>query len=383
MSKPPASPTCHACATLFRAQLNHFASPFSHALRMSDEPDSPNEVPNKNRARSARAFTSLLLGIFGLLLGGGAYLLHRWHTSPPAFMQLGEAGTQNATNAAPAQNATNALQDLLKQKTTKPLQQEIASKLLGFSTAIAVLAGIIGAAGLITGVLSLRLDHTERGKAWAGTLFSVVAILAWGLAGWNTVLQVRIKQKAIAQIGDEFANYTNIINNAMNMADDLLPGVRAGQDTVIYENEWRGKKAPDLRVQPVNSRGDVLLSEQRDVRPVLLAILNTQLVSSQQVIEVLQELHRDIPASDLLILVVSHREEPSALNAAVEARRIRFLIGKADSPVEPYKDALSPTVFAIDHTGVIRKALVGNDAGKTDSLRTIARGLVNSAKQPR
>jgi hypothetical protein len=114
-----------------------------------------------------------------------------------------------------------------------------------------------------------------------------------------------------------------------------------------------------------------------------LAILNTQLVSSQQVIEVLQELHRDIPASDLLILVVSHREEPSALNAAVEARRIRFLIGKADSPVEPYKDALSPTVFAIDHTGVIRKALVGNDAGKTDSLRTIARGLVNSAKQPR
>ncbi len=348
---------------------------------MSDDPEKPNEMPKKKRAGSARAFTSLLLGIFGLLLGGGAYLLHHWHTSPPAFMQLGEAGTQNATNAAPAQTATNALQDILKQKTTKPLQQEIASKLLGFSTAIAVLAGIIGAAGLITGVLSLRLDDAERGKAWIGAHLSGIAILAWGLAGWNTVLQVRIKQKAIAQIGDEFANYTNVINNAMNMADDLLPGVRAGQDTVIYEDEWRGKKAPDLRVQPVNSRGDVLLSEQRDVRPVLLAILNTKLVTSQQVIDVLQELHRDIPASDLLILVVSHREEPDALRAAVEAKGIRFLVGKADSPVEPYKDALSPTVFAIDHTGVIRKALVGNDAGKADNLRTIARGLVKSAKR--
>ena len=348
---------------------------------MSDETVIPDEAPKKKRAQSARAFTSLLLGIFGILLGGGAYLLHHWHTSPPAFMQLDQAGAQTAPNAAPAQNATNALQDLLKQKTTAPLQQEIASKLLGFSTAIAVLAGIIGAAGLITGVLSLRLDDTERGKALAGTVFSIIAILAWGLAGWNTVLQVRIKQKAIAQIGDEFANYTNIINNAMNMADDLLPGVRSGQDTVIYENEWRGKKAPDLRVQPVNSRGDVLLSEQRDVRPVLLAILNTRLVSSQQVIEVLKELHRDIPASDLLILVVSHREEPAALTAAVEAKGIRFLVGKADSPVEPYKDALSPTVFAIDHTGVIRKALVGNDAGKADNLRTIARGLVNSAKR--
>ena len=346
---------------------------------MSDEPDNPNEAPKKKSPGSARAFTSLLLGIFGILLGGSAYLLHHWHTSPPAFMQLGETGTQSATNAAPAQNATNALQDLLKQKTTKPLQQEIASKLLGFSTAFAVLAGIIGAAGLITGVLSLRLDDWENGQAWAGTTFSFIAILAWGLAGWNTVLQVRIKQKAIAQIGDEFANYTNIINNAMNMADDLLPGVRAGQDTVIYEDEWRSKKAPDLRVQPVNARGDVLLSEQRDVRPVLLAILNTQLVTSQQVIEVLQELHRDIPASDLLILVVSHREEPDALSAAVEAKGIRFLLGKADSPEEPYKDALSPTVFAIDHTGVIRKALVGNDAGKADNLRTIARGLVNNA----
>ncbi len=348
---------------------------------MSDEPDNPNEAPKKKRPGSARAFTSLLLGIFGLLLGSGACLLHHWHTSPPAFMQLGQADEQTATNAAPTQTATNAVQDLIKQKTAAPLQMEIARKLLGFSTAIAVLAGIIGTAGLITGVLSLRLDDTEHGKAWVGMLFSVVAILAWGLAGWNTVLQVRIMKKVSVQIGDEFANYTNIINNAMNMADDLLPGVRAGQDTVIYEDEWRGKKAPDLRVQPVNSRGDVLLSEQRDVRPVLLAILNTQLVTSQQVIEVLQELHRDIPASDLLILVVSHREEPDALRAAVEAKGIRFLLGKADSPVEPYKDALSPTVFAIDHTGVIRKALVGNDAGKADNLRTIARGLVKSAKR--
>lgn len=348
---------------------------------MSDEPDNPNEAPKKKRPGSARAFTSLLLGIFSLLLGGGAYLLHHWHTSPPDFMQLGEAGTQNATNAAPAQTATNALQDMLKQKTTKPLQQEIASKLLGFSTAIAVLAGIIGAVGLITGVLSLRLDDAERGKAWLGTFFSIIAILAWGLAGWNTVLQVRIKQKAIAQIGDEFSNYTNIINQAMGPVDDLFAGMRGGQDTVIYENDWRGKKAPDLRVQPVNSRGDVLLSEQQDVRPVLLAVLNTQSVLCQPVINVLNELHRDTPSSDLLILVISHREEPAALRTAVETKGIRFLTGKADSPVEPYKNAASPTVFAIDHTGVIRKALVGNDAGKADNLRTIARGLVNSAKR--
>ncbi len=65
----------------------------------------------------------------------------------------------------------------------------------------------------------------------------------------------------------------------------------------------------------------------------------------------------------------------------MKAKEIRFLIGKADSPVEPYKDVLSPTVFAIDHTGVIRKALVGNDAGKADNLRTIARGLVKSSKR--
>ena len=165
------------------------------------------------------------------------------------------------------------------------------------------------------------------------------------------------------------------------MADDLLPTSYANQDTVIYEDEWRGKKAPDLRVQPINSPVDVLLSEQRDVRPVLLVILNTQLGTSQQVIDVLQELHRDVPVSGLLILGVSHREEPDVLKAAVETKGIRFLVGKADSPVEPYKDALSPTVFAIDHTGVIRKALVGNDAGKADSLRTIARGLVSSAKR--
>ena len=219
---------------------------------MSDEPVIPDEAPKKKRAQSARAFTSLLLGIFGILLGGGAYLLHHWHTSPPGFMQLDQGGAQTSTNATPAQNATNNLQDLLKQKTTAPLQQEIASKLLGFSTAIAVLAGIIGAAGLITGVLSLRLDDTERGKALAGIMFSIIAILAWGLAGWNTVLQVRIKQKAIAQIGDEFANYTNIINNAMNMADDLLPGVRSGQDTVIYENEWRGKKSVEFIIEDIS-----------------------------------------------------------------------------------------------------------------------------------
>ena len=348
---------------------------------MSDEPDSPNEVPNKKRTRSARAFTSLLLGIFGILLGGGAYLLHHWHTTPPAFMQLGQADAQNATNTAPAQNATNNLQDLIKQKTAAPFQLEIARKLLGFSTAIAVLAGIIGTAGLITGVLSLRLDDTERGKAWAGMLFSIVAILAWGLAGWNTVLQVRIMKKVSGQIGDGFGNYTNAINNAMNMADDLLPGVRAGQDTVNYENEWLGKQAPDLLVKPVNPSGDVLLSEERNVHPVLLVVLNTQSAPCQPVIDVLNELDRNIPSSDLLILVISHREEPDALRAAVKTKKIRFLIGKADSPAEPYKDALSPTVFAIDHTGVIRKTLVGNDVGKAASLRNIARGLVNSAKR--
>ena len=76
---------------------------------MSDEPDNPDEAPEKKRARSARAFTSLLLGVFGILLGGGAYLLHHWHTSPPAFMQLDQAGAQTATNAAPAQNANSAL----------------------------------------------------------------------------------------------------------------------------------------------------------------------------------------------------------------------------------------------------------------------------------
>ncbi len=219
-------------------------------------------------------------------------------------------------------------------------------------------------------------------------LLPPIGLVGVGFAAFTTARQVYAIQQTQRQtidnftkIGEEFANYTNVINNAMNMADDLLPGVHAGQDTVVYEDEWRGKKAPDLRVQPINSPVDVLLSEQRDVRPVLLAILNTQLVTSQQVIEVLQELHRDIPASDLLILVVSHREEPDALRAAMKAKEIRFLIGKADSPVEPYKDVLSPTVFAIDHTGVIRKALVGNDAGKADNLRTIARGLVKSAKR--
>ncbi|MEC8929727.1 MAG: hypothetical protein VX705_11005 [Verrucomicrobiota bacterium] len=359
---------------------DYFASP-SHVPSMSDESDSPNEAPNKKRARSARAFTSLLLGIFGILLGGGAYLLHHWHTTPPAFMQLGQADAQTATNDAPTQNATNAMQDLIRQETAAPFQMEIARKLLGFSTAIAVLAGIIGTAGLITGVLSLRLDDTEHGKAWVGMLFSVVAILAWGLAGWNTVLQVRIMKKVSVQIGDGFGNYTDAINNAMNMADDLLPGVRAGQDTVNYENEWLGKQAPDLRVQPVNSRGEVLLSEERNVHPVLLVVLNTQSAPCQPMIDVLNELDRDIPSSDLLILVISHREKPDALRAAVKAKKIRFLLGKADSPVEPYKDALSPTVFAIDHTGVIRKALVGSDAGKTDSLRNIARELVNSARR--
>jgi hypothetical protein len=342
---------------------------------MSDEPANPEPGTRKKRARSARAFTSLLLGIFGILLGGGAALLHHWHKHPPSFMQVGKP----AQKSEPNPNAP--LQELLQQKTKAPLQRGLSSTLLGFSTGMAVLGGIIGAIGLIMGVLSLRLDDTERGKAWSGTLLSFIAILAWGLAGWNVILDIRLKQQAINDIGKEFANYTNILDKAFNMADDLLPGVRAGQDTVIFESEWRGKKAPDLRVQPVNPRGDVLLSEQRDVRPVLLVILNTQSVSCQPVIDLLKELHRDIPASDLLILAVSHREEPAVLTAAVQAQDIRFLTGKADSPVEPYKDALSPTVFAIDHTGVIRKALVGNDAGKADILRAIARGLVDSAKR--
>jgi len=241
---------------------------------------------------------------------------------------------------------------------------------------------------LITALGLLLLSCSEKPATPSepvDRLLPPIGLVGVGFAAFTTVRQVHARQQAqlqaIDNIGQEFTNYTNVINNAMNMADDLLPANFANQDTVIYENEWRGKKAPDLRVQPVNSRGGVLLSEQRDVRPVLLAVLNTQLVTSQQMIEVLQELHRGIPASDLLILVVSHREEPDALRAAVKAKEIRFLIGKADSPVEPYKDALSPTVFAIDHTGVIRKALVGNDAGKADNLRTIARGLVNSAKR--
>ncbi len=348
---------------------------------MSDPPTSPDPAPAPSPPRTAHAFTSLVLGLFGVLLLAGAGLLHHWHTNPPAFMQLTPATHPASTNAPPAQNATNALQDLLKQKTSAPLQQEIASKLLSFSTGVAVLAGVIGAAGLIMGVLSLRLAGAERGKAWTGMMLSLVSILAWGLAGWNVVLNIRIKQKAIAQIGDEFANYTNIINNALNMADDLLPGVRAGQDTVIFENEWRGKLAPDLRVQPVNSPGDVLLSEQREIRPVLIAVLNTQSGLCRPLIDALNEIHRDIPSSDLLILVVSHRENPAALTAAVEAQGIRFLTGKAVNPLPPYKDALSPTVFAIDHEGVIRKALVGNDAAKTDDLRRIARNLRDAARR--
>ncbi len=318
---------------------------------------------------SGRAFTSLLLGIFGCLLLAGSVALFWLYQHPPGS----GAAASGVTNAAGGGAIEMAIADVTK----KPLQRAQQKLWLNLSAGAGTLSGLLGLVGIILGVISLRLDGPPRITASAGTVFSCIAFLGLFLAGYNKYTEWKMMGQEVEEIGKQAENVfgeKGIYGKAFKMADDLLGGHRGGIDTILNE-DYRNQPAPDLRLLPVNHDRDITLSQQKGVRPVLVAFINTESATSADLIKHLKELQSEIPPAELLILAISKHEDTSALRSAVEAQGIRFYTGKAESLVEPYKDASSPTVFGIDSGGVIRGSLVAEKARDRQALRNMAQDL--------
>ncbi len=342
--------------------MNLPPQPDETALASSEATEAPRS--------SGRAFTSLLLGVLGCLLLAGSIGLFWLYKNPPGS----GSARPGATNAA---GAGGAIEAAISDATKKPLQRAQQKLWLNLSAGAGTLSGVLGLIGIILGVLSLRLDGPPRATAGVGTFFSTIAFLGLFLAGYNKFVEWQMMGQEVQEIGRQAENVfgdKGIYGKAFKMADDLLGGHRGGIDTLLHE-DFRGQRAPDLRLLPVNGDRDILLGQQKGVRPVMLAFLATDTASSADLIQHLKELHAEIPPAELLILAVSPREDAQALRSAVEAQGIRFYTGKAESLVEPYKDALAPTIFGIDAQGIVRGSLVGDNARNRQNVRNMATGL--------
>jgi len=324
-----------------------------------------------------KAFASLLLGIFGCILGGVAYVGLIWTPGDSSSVQLtGNLGQ---------------MQDVIVADT-----KERGMKM--FFAAFGQWFGFIGAGlgliGLIQGITHLyqagiRLVIPKRWLASFGSFFSVIACLSivaglkHGYAA-NVGLHVENANEAFDRVGQ----VSKMMKQAQDIAEGKAPpkeglGMEAlgiGENvfsgllnpvTQLWTEDYLNRHAPEIEFYATDGRG-YSLKNSKNTR-VILVLIKSASPDCRNAVSALNQLYNEFSLGDLRLLAVS--QEPSAnLAAFVKQTGAKFPVGKAAVlPAEPYGDVQSfPTYFVLDREGVIEKILIGPQS--VGILRAAAKG---------
>ena len=324
-----------------------------------------------------KALASILLGIFGCVLGGMAYAGLIWTPGDSANVQL----TGNL----------NQMQDVIVADTK---ERGMKMFFATFGQWFGFLGAGLGLVGLIQGITHLyqagiRLVVPKRWLASFGSFFSFIACLsiAAGLKhGYaaNVGLHVENANEAFDRVGQ----VTKVMKQAQDIAEGKAPpkeglGMEAfgiGENlfsgllnpvTQLWTEDYLNRHAPDIEFYTTDGRG-YSLKNSKNTR-VILVLIKSASPDCRNAVPALNQLFNEFSLGDLRILAVS--QEPSAnLDAFVKQTGAKFPVGKAAVlPTEPYGDVQSfPTYFILDREGIIEKILIGPQP--VGNLRAAAKG---------
>jgi len=324
-----------------------------------------------------KAFASLLLGIFGCVLGGIAYAGLIWTPGDSANVQL----TGNL----------NQMQDVIVADTK---ERGMKMFFATFGQWFGFLGAGLGLVGLMQGITHLyqagiRLVVPKRWLASFGSFFSFIACLSivaglkHGYAA-NVGLHVENANEAFDRVGQ----VTKVMKQAQDIAEGKAPpkeglGMEAsgiGENlfsgllnpvTQLWTEEYLNRHAPDIEFYATDGRG-YSLKNSKNTR-VILVLIKSASPDCRNAVLGLNQLFNEFSLGDLRILAVS--QEPSTnLDAFVKQTGAKFPVGKAAVlPTEPYGDVQSfPTYFILDREGIIEKILIGPQP--VGNLRAAAKG---------
>ncbi len=324
-----------------------------------------------------KAFASILLGIFGCVLGGMAYAGLIWTPGDSANVQL----TGNL----------NQMQDVIVADTK---ERGMKMFFATFGQWFGFLGAGLGLVGLIQGITHLyqagiRLVVPKRWLASFGSFFSFIACLSivaglkHGYAA-NVGLHVENANEAFDRVGQ----VTKVMKQAQDIAEGKAPpkeglGMEAfgiGENlfsgllnpvTQLWTEDYLNRHAPDIEFYATDGRG-YSLKNSKNTR-VILVLIKSASPDCRNAVLGLNQLFNEFSLGDLRILAVS--QEPSAnLDAFVKQTGAKFPVGKAAVlPTEPYGDVQSfPTYFILDREGIIEKILIGPQP--VGILRAAAKG---------
>ena len=323
-----------------------------------------------------KAFSSLLLGIFGCILGVVAFA--GWKMDP---------GEPEGLNITAGNVALAALPEDVKQRS---IRKFIAS----FGQWFGFIGAGLGLYGLIQGIThlyqaSIQLVIPKRGLAGTGSFLSFIACLSIIFAvihGWNA--QVGLIVDDTREATNRVAQLGNIMQQAQDIAEGKVPpkeglGMEAlgiGENalsgflnpiTQLWTEDYLNRSAPNVEFYSTDGRG-YSLEKSKNTR-VILVLIKSASPDCRNAVSALNQLYNEFSLGDLRILAVS--QEPSAnLDAFVKQTGAKFPVGKAAVfPAEPYGDVQSfPTYFILDRKGIVEKILIGPQSANT--LRAVAKG---------
>jgi len=357
---------------------------------MSDEETSRTamETRGEKPESSGRAFTSILMGIFGCLLLAGSVGLHAYYLKQRDALENPKKQPEQANTNTVTQtdNSLKGIEKFARENVEffqSGRQQGMDTQKLRiwlwFSGGLALLAGILGLVGLIQGILAIKMDGPPRTTAGFGSFFSFIAFLGIFFSGYNTIVGLQVMEKQADLALDMGTNLIDgVYGKAFEIADDIGGKLTVNNNREIIKGEnHEGTMAPELNVSVINRSNvpEFRLSEQRGVRPVLLVFLSTRAIPCQDIIERLKQLDAKTDPAELLIVAVSKTEPLETLRANVASKGIKFRTGKPFSNLEPpYTDAVAPTIFTIDINGKFRDIIIGEeDVKKTNLDRLVGR----------
>ena len=312
----------------------------------------------------AKAFSSLLMGIFGCILGVVAFVGVEMDPGKPEGLNL--TGGYSETMAA--------LPEDVKQR---GIRRFIAS----FGQWFGFVGAALGLYGLIQGIThlyqaSIQLVIPKRGLAGAGSFFSLIACFSIIFAakhGYNAHVGLLVDETQEAT--NRIAQVANIMQQAQDIAEGKAPpqggidvqAMGIGESalggflnpvTQIWTQDYLKRHAPNVELYSTDGRG-YSLDKSKNTR-VMLVLIKSASPGCRNAVPLLNQLDNEFSLGDLRILAVS--QEPRVnIEAFVKQTGARFPVGKAAvMPAEPYGDVQSfPTYFILDREGVIERILIG------------------------
>ncbi len=320
----------------------------------------PPEAEADAPRRCGKAFSSLLLGFIGCLLGGVA--LAGFYFNPGASESVQINGNLDQMQEVVVQDATD-----------RGLKMFLAS----FGQWFGFVGAALGLIGFIQGLTHLyqaseRLVLPKRWLASFGTLFSFIAcfsIVAALRHGWDAHVGLpkenaeeafkRVEQVAgIVQQGVDIANgkappkQGGLGEKATGIAEGILGGSMNPIQQLGTE-DYIGRTAPPLDVYSVNTRRSTFeLGTLRNTR-VLVVFLNPASPACGQAVPALNALYDRTSRGQLWIIGTCAPGTIGALEF-VKAHGAKFPVGNAQSYREPYSEIVLPPVFmVVDENGAI------------------------------